>query len=80
MKYKHKRICKSLISLLLILAFVLAPFESVFAEPPYGVNGEMSTGDPGGVKAGLGSSTPPPLKGLAKCLLESQLESQQDKF
>ncbi len=31
MKYKHKRIFKSLISLLLIITFILAPFEDVFA-------------------------------------------------
>ncbi len=64
MKYKHKRICKSIVSLLLIITFVLAPFEGVFASPG-GVNGEASTHYPGGVKAGLGSSTPLPLKGLA---------------
>ena len=39
MKYKHKRICKSLVSLLLIITFILAPFEDVFAGKEAQVNG-----------------------------------------
>ena len=80
MKYKHKRVCKSLISLLLILAFVLAPFESVFAGPPYGVNGEASTGDPGGVQSGLGSSTPKPLKGLAVTIAILEIDNTASEY
>ena len=44
MKYKHKRIFKSLVSLLLIITFILAPFEDVFAETitePVGALGDI---------------------------------------
>ena len=78
MKYRHKRVCKSIIGLLLILTFVLAPFEGVFAEG--GVNGEASTHDPLGVKAGLGSSTPPPLKGLANVCLNRNSNRNSQKM
>ena len=45
MKYKHKRICKSLVSLLLIITFVLAPFEDVFADPVDYDSGESHVND-----------------------------------
>ena len=61
MEYKRKRIYKSLVSLLLILTFVLAPFEGVFVCT---LNSEASTYNTGGVKSNLGSSQPHPLKGL----------------
>ena len=44
MKYKHKRIFKLLISLLLIITFILAPFEDVFAYPVYD-SGESKVND-----------------------------------
>ena len=63
MKYRHKRVCKSLISLLLILTFILAPFEGVFASElneasthDTGAGGELSDGNGDGIK---------PLKNLA---------------
>ena len=62
MKYKHKRICKSIVSLLLIITFVLAPFEGVFAAfnesstNETGAGGQLSDGNGDGIK---------PLKNLA---------------
>ena len=63
MKYKHKRICKSIVSLLLIITFILAPFEDVFAGKlneastnETGAGGQLSDGNGDGIK---------PLKNLA---------------
>ena len=80
MKYKHKRICKSLVSLLLIITFVLAPFEGVFAET--GVNGESNTGD---TKTKVGDYTSAdgilhPLKGLAATIAILELDNTSQEY
>ena len=76
MKYKHKRICKSLVSLLLIITFVLAPFEGVFAA------GEVNTGETK-TKVGDYASSDGlihPLKGLAATIAILEIDNTASEY